>query len=159
MIFEPDALEDRLLARYEIARDAGYVKWVGLIGSEEDANNMPKLPGIAILLRRGIISRPETVDGTRQLGRVHWSIFAAGENVRLIGKGSGRRGPGGAYAALKAVLRFGEGFLMTHDPSEEQGFPLSAESFDLAGFEQKTGRRVYEVEMSHDWFFVEDGFD
>lgn len=161
MEFNADVLEDRLLARYQQAVDAGLLAWVGLIGDEEEAAKMPKRPGLAILLRRGAFSRPDGVDVVRQDGIVEWSVFAGGSNLRERGLKSGRRGPSGAHHALRIAIRYGVGFPMTDnvDLEDANGFPLELSTFNLVGMDQKAGSALYEVSLQHDWPIVEYGYE
>lgn len=159
MRFPANVLQDRLLARYQEAVDAGLLAWAGLINSENDAARMPKMPGAAILLRRGGLSLPHGVGGpVRQVGIVEWSVYAGGQDLKETGRRAGQRGARGGNYALEMVMKIGDGFLM-RETDEEDGFPIWIDSFDLAGFDQPAGKFVYEVALRHEWDFVEDGFD
>lgn len=159
MLFDADALEDRFLSRLQQAVSDGYLKWAGLIGDESEANNMPKLPGVALLLRRGAFADPEGIDVTRQIGVVEWSVYASGTNLRERGVKSGRKGATGAYHAMMVAIQYSVGFLMTADPLEHSGFPIWLDSFELASIDQQAGRAMYEIGFRHQWSIVEFGFD
>lgn len=160
MEFDPIILEDRLLARYQQAVDAGLLAWAGLIGTEAEASKMPKLPGVSILLRRGGLSAPRLLgnagEGKAQEGIIEWTLYAGGQNLRERGKRTGRRGDVGAYYALSMAMRLADGFIMTL-ADDLPGFPLWIDSFDLATFDQPTGLSIYEIAVRHEWAFDDEG--
>lgn len=157
-LFNPEPLEDRLLDRYQLAVDVGLLEHVRVVGDEEEAMQMPKLPGLSLLLRSATFGENEGIGGVRQLGVVEWSVFAAGVNLRTRGARAGRRGARGAYHALAIAIKYGVGFEMGMSVLTV-GFPISLAGFQLAGFDQAAGKAVYEVRLQHEWLLVEDGMD
>lgn len=158
MNFPIDVLRARLLARYKEAVSAGLLAWAGVIGRERDANSMPKLPGVALLLQAGGFSPPHGVGGpTRQIAVIEWTAYAAGQDMKARGS-SGAGGARGADYALQMAMEIASGFEMKAQETDV-GFPIWIDRFELAGFDQPTGKFVYEVALRHEWNFVEEGFD
>lgn len=160
MRFNARVLEDRLLARFQEAVDAELLAHASLIGAEQEASRIPKVPGVALLLRSAGLTNPRGVgDPVQQEGIVEWSAFAVGQNLRERGARSGRRGDMGAYYALEMVMKVASGFEMKLT-DDEDGFPLWVDSFNLATFDQPSGgKAIYEVALRHEWIFTQEGFE
>ena len=149
-MFDAEALEDILVERLQEAVTDGLVEWAGMIGDEaETVNGLPKMPGLAVLFRRAAWDRPHGIDVTRQLGVVEWSVYAAGVNLRDSGLRAGRRGATGAYHAAMVAIRYLVGFNIA------DGFPLWVNSVDLASYDPRSEKAIYELSFQHEWSLVE----
>lgn len=150
--FDPEALEDVIVARLQDAVTDGLIEWAGVIGDDAETQSI-RLPGIAILFRRAAFDRPNSVDVTRQIGIVEWSIFAGGKNLRAAGLRSGRRGATGAYHATMVAIRYLVGFNVA------DGFPMWVNSVDLGSYDPRSEKAVYELAFQHEWPLVEYPYD
>lgn len=153
MDFDIDLLEDRIVTHGKEAVSAGLLSWFDIIGSEEEAARMPKVPGVAVLLRRGGFGDPMGIDVTRSIGVIEWSFFARGENLRKPGLRSGRKGARGAYHAMNVVWQYFYGWEI------DAGVPMWIESFDLVELDRKAGFAMYEVALRHQRSVVQLGYD
>lgn len=152
MIFDVEALEDTLVARLQEAVADGMIEWAGVVGDEAEVANatgIERLPGLAVLFRRAAFDAPMTIDVTRQTGIVEWSIFAAGKNLRQKGLRAGRRGATGAYHATMVATRYLVGFEIA------EGFPVRLNTIDLASYDPRSERAMYELSIQHEWQLVE----
>lgn len=159
MLFDLDILEDRAITRMQQAVTDGLLAFAGAIGDEDEASKTPKLPALSLLFRRATFSDPQTIDITRQLGLVEWSVFASGTNLRERGKRSGRKGATGAYHAVMVAIQYLEGFGMTTDSNSGVYFPMTIRSVELAALDQAAQRAMYEMQVVHEWPVAEFGFD